>query len=172
MRLVRIVPTSDLDEKMFMCWVKHFVNYLKPLSGHVVELIFDNYEKSEKVSISKRRYQKGKEDNITSLNKTLPKSSNWENFLNNDIIKKQLPYLFCEYKLLPNTIEDVVSVTKGEKCFQKTGQGVVEIQTLKSTHKEADHQIIHCTYFASHQRQSICIISDDTDVLILLLYIS
>ena len=85
MRLERIIPTSDLDEKMFMCWVKHFVNYLKPLSGHVVQLVFDNYEKSEEVSISKRRYRKGKEQNIASLNKTLPKSSNGENFLNNDI---------------------------------------------------------------------------------------
>ena len=85
MRLERIIPTSDLDEKMSMCWVKHFVNYLKPLSGHVVQLVLDIYEKSEDVSISKRRYQKGKEENITSLNKTLPKSSNWENVLNNDI---------------------------------------------------------------------------------------
>ena len=66
-----------------------------------------------------------------------------------------------------------MSATKVEKCFQKTGQGVIEIQTLKGKHKEADHRIIHRTYFTSHQHHSIwsiCIVSDDTDLLILLPY--
>ena len=75
-------------------------------------------------------------------------------------------------RLLPDTIEQVVYVTRGEQCFQKTRQGVVEIQALKSEHKEADHRTIYHTYFVSHQHESIYIIDYDTDVLILLLYIS
>ena len=72
MRVVRIIPISDLDENTFMCSAKRFVHYLKPLSGHVIHLIFGNYEKSEEISISKRRSQKGTERNITSLNQTVP----------------------------------------------------------------------------------------------------
>ena len=79
--------------------------------------------------------------------------------------------MLCEYILLLYTVEKVVYVTKGEQCFQKTGQGVIEILMLKSKHKEADHRIIHHTYFASRQHKSICIGADDTDVLIFLLYI-
>ena len=161
-----------LDENTFMCWAKRFVNYLKSLPGQVIHVLFKNYERSEEVSICKCRSQKGKERNITNLNQTLPKLSDWENFLNNDSNKKRLTYLLCEYILLPHTIEKVVYVTKGEQCFQKTRQGVIETQTLKSKHNESDHRIIHHSYFPSHQRESICIVADDTDVLILLLYIS
>ena len=57
---------------------KRFVNYLKSLPGHVIYAIFDSYEKSEEVSICKWISQKGKECNITSLNQTVPKSSDWE----------------------------------------------------------------------------------------------
>lgn len=60
-------------------------------------------------------------------------------------------------------------VTKGEQCFQKAGQSAIEIQTLQSKYKEADHRIIHQTYFASRQHESKCIVADDT-VLILFLY--
>ena len=51
MRVVRITPISDLDENTFMCWVKGFANYLKSFPSRVIHVIFDNYEKSEEVSI-------------------------------------------------------------------------------------------------------------------------
>ena len=57
-------------------------------------------------------------------------------------------------------------VTKEEKCFQKTKHGVIEIQILKSNHKEADHRIIHHTHFASNQHDSVCIVADDSDILV------
>ena len=120
----------------------------------MIHVTFDSYEKSEKVSICKWRSHIGKEHNITSLNQTLRKLSDWENFLNNDSNKKRLTYLLCEYILLLHTVEKVVYITKGEQCFQKTGQGVIEILTLKSKHKEVDHRIIHHTYFASRQHES------------------
>ena len=49
---------------------------------------------------------------------------------------------------------------------------LIEIQTLKSNHKEADHRIIHHTHFASDQHGNACIVADDSDILVLLLYIS
>ena len=56
--------------------------------------------------------------------------------------------------------------------FLKNKTHVIEIQTLTSKHKEADHRITHHSYFASHQHESICIVADDIDVLILLRYTS
>ena len=63
------------------------------------------------------------------------------------------------------------NLTKGKQCFQKARQDAIEIQTLKRKNKEADHRIINHTYLASHQHESKCIFADDTEVLILLLYI-
>ena len=86
-----------------MCWAKCFVNYLKSLPGHVIHVIFGNFEKSEEFSICKWRSQKGKEHNVTRLNQTLPKSSDRENFSNNDSNKKRLTYSLCDNRLLPDT---------------------------------------------------------------------
>ena len=80
--------------------------------------------------------------------------------------------LLCDYILLPHSIKKNLYVTKGEKCFQKTEHAIFEIQTLKSNHKEADHRIIDHTHFASNQHDNVCIIADDSDILVLLLYIS
>ena len=74
--------------------------------------------------------------------------------------------------MLPHSIKKNVYIIKGEKCFQKTEHAVTEIQTLKSNHKEADHRIFHHTHFASNQHDSACIVADDSDSLVLLLYIS
>ena len=119
------------------------------LPGNEVHVVFGNYEITEEVGISKGRSNICQERNITSLNQSLPKLREWEPFLSNDNNKKRL--LLCEYILLPHSIKKNVCVTKGEKCFQKTEHDVIEIQTLKSNHKEADRRIIHHTHFVSNQ---------------------
>ena len=90
MRVVRKIPVSDLEENTYACWAKSFSNYLSALSGDEVHVVFDNYEITEEVIISKGRSNKGQERNITSLNKSLPKLSEWEPFLGNDSNKKRL----------------------------------------------------------------------------------
>ena len=61
----------------------------------------------------------------------------------------------------------------GGKCFQNTKQHVVDIQVLKSKLKEARYGITHHkNYFHSDQLESIRIVGNDTDVLLLLLFIS
>ena len=89
--------------------------------------------------------------------------------LSNGNNKKRL--LLCDYILLPHSIKKNVYVTKGEKCFQKTEHDVIEIQTLKSNHKEADRRIIHHTHLFQINI-TVCIVADDRDILVLLLYIS
>ena len=59
-----------------------------------------------------------------------------------------------------------------EKNVFKKQHGVIEIQTLKSNLKEDDHRIIHHKHFASNQHNSVCIVADDSSILVLLLYIS
>ena len=173
MQVVRKIPVSDLKENTYTCWAKHFANYLSSLPGDDVHIVFNNYEITEEVSISKGRPNKGQERKITSLDQSLPKLSEWEPFLSNDNNKKRLTLLLCDYILLPHSIKKNIYVTKGEKCFQKIEHGVIEIQTLKSNHKEADHRIIHHTHFASNQHDSVCIVADGSNIfLVLLLYIS
>ena len=172
MRFVRKIPVSDLEENIYACWTKGFANYLNSLPWDEVHvIIFGNYEITEEVSISKGRSNKGHERNITGLNQSLAKLIEWEPFLSNDN-KKRLTLLLCDYILLPHSIKKNLYVTKGEKCFQKTEHAIFEIQTLKSNHKEADHRIIDHTHFASNQHDNVCIIADDSDILVLLLYIS
>ena len=170
MRVVRKIAVSDLEENTYACWAKRFTNYLSSLPGNEVHVVFGNYEIIEEVSISKGRSNICQERNITSLNQSLPKLREWEPFLSNDNNKKRL--LLCDYILLPHSIKKNVYVTKGDKCFQKTEHDVIEIQTLKSNHKEADRRIIHHAHFASDQHNSVCIVADDSDILVLLLYIS
>ena len=93
MQVVRKIPVSYLEEKTYACWAKGFANYLSSLPGDEVHVVFDNYEITEEFIISKGRSNKGQERNITSLNKSLPKLSEWEPFLGNDSNKKILTLL-------------------------------------------------------------------------------
>ena len=55
---MRKIPVSDHEENTYACWEKHFANYLSSFPGDEVHVVFDNYEISEEVSISKRRSNK------------------------------------------------------------------------------------------------------------------
>ena len=46
MRVVRIIPISDLMKIHSCAGQKLFVSYLKSLPGHVIYAIFGSYEKS------------------------------------------------------------------------------------------------------------------------------
>ena len=63
---------------------------------------------------------------------------------------KKINIIAMWYILLPHSIIKNLYVTKGEKSFQKTEHGVIEIQKLKSNQEEADHRITHQTHFASN----------------------
>ena len=159
MQVARKIPVSDLEENTYACWAKRFANYLSSLPENEVHVVFDDYEITGEVNISKRRSNKRKERNITSLNQSLPKLSEWEPFLSNDNNKKRLTLLLCEYILLLHSIKKNV-------YFQKTEHCVIEIQTLKSNHIKADHRITHHAHFTSNQHDSVCIVADDSDILV------
>ena len=70
-----------------------------------------------------------------------------------------------------------VYVTKGNQCYQSTVEvpnNAVEVPDLKSNHRKADPRIALHTVFASSTDDSsaVCVIADDADVYILLLYVS
>ena len=116
MQVVRKIPVSDLEESTYACWANRFADYLSSLSWDEVHVVFDNYEITEEVSISKGRSNKDQECNITSLNQSLPKLSEWEPFLSNDNNKKRLTLLLCDYILLPHSIKKNGTLNK-EHCF-------------------------------------------------------
>ena len=119
MQVARKIPVSDLEENTYACWAKRFANYLSSLAENEVHVVLDNYEITGEVNISKRRSNKRKERNITSLNQSLPKLSEWEPFLSNDNNKKRLTLLLCEYILLLHSIKKNVYFQKEKNIFKK-----------------------------------------------------
>ena len=124
------------------------------------------------VNITKGRKQKGRERNIVDLSQSLSKLSEWADFLTNDANKIQITHLLCDFLLQPDTLEKDIYVTKGEVCYQKSGSNNIEIQSLKCKQREADTRTMQHVYFASKEHDSACVVADDTDVLVLLLFVS
>ena len=60
-------------------------------------------------------------------------------------------------------------VTSGEKCLRITKDDVTEIPELKTTHEEADTRMMFQLKHASESYHKIIVISEDTDVFIILL---
>ena len=64
-------------------------------------------------------------------------------------------------------------VTKGNQCYHsrvEVPNNAVEVPDLKSNLREADPRIALHTVFASSS--AVCVVADDMDVYILLLYVS
>ena len=97
----------------------------------MIHVISDNYEKSEEVSICKWRSQKGKERNVTSLNGTLPKSSDWENFLNNDSNKKRLTYCYVSTYFYRTQSKKLCLEQKENNFFKNQDRVLLKLKRCK-----------------------------------------
>ena len=60
-------------------------------------------------------------------------------------------------------------ITEGERCFRLSKDDVTEIVELQSTHEEADIRMMIHARHAAISYQKVVIISEDTDVLVILL---
>ena len=86
MRVVRIIPINGLST--FKSWALRVVNYLRALPGTPLHLVFDNYSPyHDNLYLSKGRPDRGRERRVSDLSQTLPKLSEWNNFLTNDLNK-------------------------------------------------------------------------------------
>ena len=140
------------------------------LPGDILHVVFAMYTDGNDISqpprpvLAKRRH-------ISDLSQSLPKSTEWQEFLSNDVNKRQLVHLLADF-ILENFGKEVY-VTKDGQCFHKQPtSSVVPVADLRSTHKEADHRIALHSVYASRTADKVCVVSDDTDVYILLLFVS
>ena len=114
------------------------------------------------------------ENTITNLSQQLlPTKKPWEEYLSNDQNKHELTNLIDCILNGVNAFNRPAYVTKGNKgIFKGTEVEVLEIQDLQSKHKEADPRLaFHTVYASLSPAESISVVSDDTDVFIILLSI-
>ena len=63
-------------------------------------------------------------------------------------------------------------VTCEEKCFKLTRDMCEEVQALRSSHEEANTRLAHTAHHAAMNYQSLIVVADDADVLIICLSLS
>ena len=138
------------------------------LPDDTLHVVSDMYTDGNDISQPpKGRPVLAKRRHISDLSQSLPKSTEWQEFLSNDGNKRQLVHLLADYIL--ENFDKEVYVTKDGQCFHKQPTiSIVPVADLRSTHKEADYRIaLHPVY-----ADKVCVVSDDTDVYILLLFVS
>ena len=118
-----------------MSWAHRIVGYLKSLPGTVLHLVFDNYNSEPgQLYLSKGRPNKGRGRRMSSLSQQLPKLSDWNDFLTNDVNEFQLTQLLAEFMLSMETrLEKEVYVMKENQCWYRSAYmlgSVVEVQDL------------------------------------------
>lgn len=177
MRVVRLIPITGLVPNTFRSWANRVVVYLRTLPGSTIHLVFDDYRPADgNLYLSKGRPDRGRERHITDLGQRLPKLQDWNDFLTNDSNKMQLTHLLADFILSGESmIGEDIYVTKGNHCMYVAGDGsqsAVDVPELCSQHKEADPRLAHHAVYASTSNAGVCVVADDTDVYILLLFVS
>ena len=118
-------------------------------------------------------FRKG-EENIRYQSETT-KAQRMEHILTSDKNKLQLTHLLADYLLSKESLlEKDLFVTKGSQCFfrAKETDSWDCVPSLCSSHKEADPRLVLHAVYASSNHNGVCVVADDTDVYILLLYVS
>ena len=152
MRVVKMIPITNLTPPTFLGWAKRLYNYMKQLPGTVIHIVLDVYEEEGHVnSLSKGRETNTRERKIVDLSQQLSRVSEWTDFLTNSKSKYRLTLLFADFFITEskNMGKDVY-VTKGNQCYQSTVEAPnndVEVPDLKSNHREADPRIALHTVF-------------------------
>ena len=151
------------------------MSYIEKLPGTSIHIVFDNYAyyPDSFIPLSKGRKSDGAERNINNLNQVLPNPIEWQEFLPNDKNKLSICKLLAEFFVSGEVYtEKNILVTK-EKCFAKyANQVAIEKPELFSMHREADHRLAFHAKCSADSGDSVCVVADDTDVYILLLFIS
>ena len=98
MRVVRMIPISNLPSMTFLGWAKRLLNYIKHLPGKKIHIVFDVYDEEESHnSLSKRREIKSRERKIEDLSQKLPNVNEWADFLTNSKNKCRLTWLLADF---------------------------------------------------------------------------
>ena len=72
MRVVKMIPITNLTPPIFLGWAKRLYNYMKQLLGTVIHIAFDVYEEEGHLkSLSKGRETKSRKRKISDLHQQL-----------------------------------------------------------------------------------------------------
>ena len=115
------------------------------------------------------------EREINDLSQEVPNSHEWTEFLANTSNKFHLVNLIVDHIKSPECrLEREVYINKGPKCFFKDLDNVChEFSELNSNHREADQKnSMHVVVAGRCKDKPVCVITDDTDIHISLIYIA
>ena len=105
----------------------------------------------------------------------MPITSEWKSFPSNDKNKYQLINLLVRFILESGLVHSKnIFVNNGNECYYKGIHEETKLsEELSSLHKEADPKIpMHAVYASCLDNKSVCVVADDTDVFILLLFVA
>ena len=150
------------------------LKYLNSLPGTIIHIVFDNYQ-YEYETPSKNRDSSECERIICDLDQELPITCEWKSFLSNDKNKYQLINLLVRFILESGLVHSKnIFVNNGNECYYKGIHEETKLsEELSSLHKEADPKIsMHAVYACRLDNKPVCVVADDTDVFILLLFVA
>lgn len=103
----------------------------------------------------------------------LPKSDEWQEFLSHHHNKFLLTNLILDSSLGKASFPNYLYLTKGQFCCQQKLHSTINfVEVLFSNHMEANQKITNHVLFASSPESSVCVVSDETDIYVLMLYIA
>ena len=174
MRIVRLIRVGNLQTKTFRCWTEAFVEYPISLPSSTVHLVFDDYKYEFSIP-SKSRDTCNLERKINHLDQELPSAKEWDEFLMNENNKFKLVNLIVGFVLSNEcTIGKTIYVNNQSVCYLKSlDHAWSEFEPLNSTHRVADQKIpMHAVFAGSSKEKAVCVIADDTDIYISLLFVA
>ena len=79
MRVIRIIPVSDLNPPTFLKWISNVCGYINSLPREILHLVFDVYYKDIAYSLpSKGQNDDGQFRHVSDLTQKLPSPSCWK----------------------------------------------------------------------------------------------
>ena len=140
--------------------------------------MFDHYDKTDSIKHGER-VRRGGNNNPRHIVKGSGNVPNYRRFLQNLENKAALCNFVSNYltekasRLLPEGKSLIVAggISDGEKAIVINSTGIKKSQELASTHEEADTRIILHTISLAKNPSRVIVQCDDTDVMVLLLYI-
>ena len=133
-------------------------------------IVFDSYSQSTIKQLTQdRRGTSGRRIYVTSTEQSMPKGSEWTNFLKNNSNKFNLIIMLANYfqrESIRNELQYPNVVTQEERTIRITKTGIEELENCN--HAEADTCII---LEVSKSQNPIVVVASDTDIPILLCYV-
>ena len=143
MRVVRLIPVSDLKSRTFKYWAIaiYVLNHLDLLPGTEIQVVFHDYQYAYETPSNNRDTSEW-ERIASNLDQELPDTKEWSSFLSNEKNKYQLVNLLVQLILENDTIEKTIFVNKGSQCYYKCmNKKPLIFEDLCSSHKEPDQKL-------------------------------